>query len=63
VQDVFTTIAKDARFHASWKQTHVLTPPILQSLHQWVNIVLLVDDVCTLAYVVIANLIWIDLVL
>lgn len=57
VQDVFATIAKDARFHVSQKQTRVLTPPSLQSLHHQINFVLLVDDVHRLAYVVIANLI------
>jgi hypothetical protein len=31
VQDVFVAIAKDAGFHVSQKQTHVLSLPTLQS--------------------------------
>jgi hypothetical protein len=63
VWDVFVATAKYARFHVSQKQTCVLLPFALQSSHHQVNIVLLVDDVHTLAYVVITNPIWIDLVL
>jgi hypothetical protein len=55
VRDVFVTIAKDARFHVSRKQSHVLTPLALQSSHHQVNIVLLVDNVHTLTNVVITN--------
>jgi hypothetical protein len=55
VRNVFATIAKDVKFHVSQNQTHVIMPLALQSSHHQVEIVLLVDNVYTLAYVVIAN--------
>jgi hypothetical protein len=55
VRDVFVTIAKDVRFHVSRKQSPILMPHALQSSHYQVNIVLLIDDVHTLANVVITN--------
>jgi hypothetical protein len=58
----FVIITKDAKFYVSWKQTHVLPPPTLQSSCRQINIVLLVDGVHTLANVVITYPIWIDLV-
>jgi hypothetical protein len=63
VWNAFVAIAKDVRFHILRKQTHVLLPLALQSLHCWVNIVLSVNGVCTLLYIVIANPIQVDLVL
>jgi hypothetical protein len=55
-------IARDAKFNVSWKQTHVLPPPTLQSSCHWIDIVLLIDGIHTLANVVITDPIWIDLV-
>ncbi len=33
VWDVFMATTKDARFHVSWEQTHILPPLALKSLH------------------------------
>jgi hypothetical protein len=63
VQNVFAAIAKNAGFHVSQKQTHVLPLPTLQFLCRQIEIVLLVDGVCTLVDIVIVDPIQIDLVL
>jgi hypothetical protein len=33
VQNIFVTIAKDAKFHVSQKQTHVLPPLAMKGSH------------------------------
>jgi hypothetical protein len=58
--DAFEAIVENMRIHDLWEQTHVLPP--LQPLHLRIDIVLLVDGVCMLVDVVIANPIWVDLV-
>jgi hypothetical protein len=63
VRNVFVAIAKNVRFHVSQKQTHVLLPPILNFLCCRIEIVILIDGVCTLVGVVIVNPTQIDLVL
>jgi hypothetical protein len=63
VQNTFMTIVKDVRFQVSWKQTHVLLPPTLQSSCFRIDIVLSIDGVHTLVDVVIVDPIWVDLVL
>ncbi len=55
VQNVFTTITRDVGFHVSQEQIHILPPLTLQFLHHLVDIVFLVNAVCTLADVVITN--------
>jgi hypothetical protein len=45
------------------KHIHVLSPFALQSLHHWVDIVLSIDGVHTLANIIIINPTWVDLVL
>ncbi len=40
VRNVFMVIVKDAGFHVSQEQTHVLSPLALQSSHHQINIVL-----------------------
>jgi hypothetical protein len=62
VQNVFVSIARNMRFHVSCDQTHVLSPPFLQSSHEQVDILLSIDGICTLAYVVIVNPTRVDLV-
>ncbi len=63
VWDVFVTIVRNVGFHVLREQIHVFSPFTLQFLHRWVDIVLLVNGVYTLAKIVIANPIQIDLVL
>jgi hypothetical protein len=63
VRNVFVAITKNAGFHVSQEQTHVLLPPTLQFSCRWIEIVLLVDGVHTLVDVVIVDPIQIDLVL
>jgi hypothetical protein len=55
VQNVFTTITRDVGFHVSQEQIHILPPLTLQFLHHLVDIVFLVNAVCTLADVLITN--------
>jgi len=55
VWDLFASIARDARFHFLWLQTHVLSLPFLQFSCWQVDIVLLVDGTCTLADVIIVD--------
>jgi hypothetical protein len=63
VQNVFAAIAKNAGFHVSQEQTHVLLLPTVQFSCRLIEIVLLVDGVHTLVDVVIFNPTQIDLVL
>jgi hypothetical protein len=48
VWNVFMAIVKDVGFHVSWEQTHILPPLALKSLHNWINIVLLINIIHTL---------------
>jgi hypothetical protein len=61
-RDVFVAIMKDVKFHVLWEQTHILPPLALKYLHNWVNIVLLIDIVRTLVDVVITDPTRVDLV-
>jgi hypothetical protein len=62
VQNAFVSIAKDMGFHVSHEQTHVLPPPSLQSFCEWVDIMLSIDGIHTLANVVIVDPTTVDLV-
>jgi hypothetical protein len=63
VQDGFASIVKDVGFHVLQEQIHIFSLSSLQSFpRRWTNIVLLVDDIWTLADVVIVNLIRANLV-
>jgi hypothetical protein len=62
VQDAFASIVKDARSHVSHEQTHVFPPPSFQSIYWSVDILLLVDSICTLVDMIITNPTWVDLV-
>jgi hypothetical protein len=55
VWDAFVSITRDVRFLVLCEHTHVFLLPTFFS-HQWVNSVVLVDGVQTLADVVITNL-------
>ncbi len=55
-------LQKNARFHVSWKYTHVFPPPTLKSSCQQIKIVLSIDGVYKLVNVIITNPTWIDLV-
>jgi hypothetical protein len=55
VKNAFTSIARDVGFHVLHDQTHVLLSPFLQSSCWWVNIMLLIEDIHTLADVIIAK--------
>jgi hypothetical protein len=46
---------KDVRFHVLWEQTHIFFPSSLQFFCWWVDIVLSIDGIRTLANVVIAD--------
>jgi hypothetical protein len=61
VCNTFVAIAWDVNFHMGRKQLHALPSTMINSFHRRVNIVLTKDDICTLANVVIANPMWIDL--
>jgi hypothetical protein len=45
MQHVFASIVRDARFHILCEPTHILPPHTFWSMHQWVNIMVLVNDV------------------
>jgi hypothetical protein len=62
VLNSFVSIGIDMGFHVSHDQAHVLSPPSLQSSCEQVNIMLLIDGICTLANVVIINPTQVDLV-
>jgi hypothetical protein len=53
LHDVFATIVKNARFHVSQEQTHVLPPLTLQFSHCQVDVLLLINGVSKLADIVI----------
>jgi hypothetical protein len=53
---------KDVEFHVLREQTHVLLLSSLQYFCSFVNIVLLVDNICTLANVIIVDPTQADLV-
>jgi len=61
VWDVLVAIVKNAKFHILRNQTHVISPLTLQVSHCRVDIVLLINGLCTLANVIIADpfkLVW-----
>ncbi len=62
IRDAFMSIVRDVRFHILQEQTHILRPPSFQFFYQWINIVLLIDSIHTLANVVIVDHIRTDLV-
>jgi hypothetical protein len=62
VRDAFASIVRNARFHVLWEQTHILPLPFFQSSRQRINIILLVDGICILVDVIIADPIQADLV-
>jgi len=51
------------KFHVMCEQTHILSSFIFQYSHQQVDIVLLVDNICTLVDVVIVDFNPLDIVL
>jgi hypothetical protein len=53
---------RNVKFHVLQKQTHVLPPPTLQSSHQRIDVVLIVNSVYMFADVVIVNPTRVDLV-
>jgi len=55
LHDAFGTIVKNAKFHVSQEQNHVLPPLALQFLHCQVDIMLSINGVHMLANVVIAD--------
>ncbi len=55
LHDALVAIVRDARFHVSQKQTHVLPTPTLQFLCCQVDIVVSIDGVCMLRDVVSAD--------
>jgi hypothetical protein len=61
IQDIFASIAQNVSFHVGWKQSHVLPLIMFNFSHQQINVVLIKNGVCTLANVVIANIMHVDL--
>jgi hypothetical protein len=55
IQNIFSSIAKDAWFHILQKQTHILPSPSPQSFHKQVNIVLSIKGIRTLVGIIITN--------
>ncbi len=55
IQNAFASIVKNARFHVSCEQTHVLPPPSLQFSCRQVDIVLSTNGIHTLVDVVIVD--------
>jgi len=55
VRDAFSYVMKHAWFHVFWEQTHIFLPSSFQSFHWWVNIILSIDGICTLADVIIVD--------
>ncbi len=62
VHNTFASIARGAWFHLLWGQTQIFLPSFFQFSCRWVNIVLLVDGIHTLAHVVIVDPTWTNLV-
>jgi hypothetical protein len=62
VQYVFVAIVKIVGFHVSQEQTHVLFIPCPSFFVPWVDIVLLIDGVYTLAAIIITNRIRVDFI-
>jgi hypothetical protein len=52
----FASVARDARFHVLQEQTHILLLPFSWFSYKWVDIVLSIDGIHTLADVIIVNL-------
>jgi hypothetical protein len=52
----FAYVARDARFHVLQEQIHILMLPFSRFSYKWVDIVLFVDGIHTLADVIIVNL-------
>jgi hypothetical protein len=48
------------KFHVLQEHINIFSPSLLETFHRWVDIVLSVDDICTLIDVVIINPIRID---
>jgi hypothetical protein len=61
IHDIFFIIAWDVGFYVGWKQLHALFSTTFNFSHWQINIVLTKDGICTLADIVIANPIWVDL--
>jgi hypothetical protein len=61
VRDTFATIVHDVGCHMGWKQLHVLSSTMLNSFCPQVDIVLINAGIHTLANVVIADLMHVDL--
>ncbi len=55
VRDAFAYIMKHVGFHVFWEQTHIFLPFSFQSFHWWVNIILSIDGIRTLADVIIVD--------
>jgi len=53
---------RDIGFHVLWKQVHILSSLFSQFFCWWVDIVLLIDSICTLVDVIIVNFTWANLV-
>ncbi len=61
IHNIFATIMQDVSFHVERKQLRVHPSTTFNSFHQWVDIVLIKDDIRTLADIVITNPTRVDL--
>jgi hypothetical protein len=55
IRDAFAYSVREVKFHVSHEQTDVVSLLAFQKICQWVDIMLLVDDICTLINVFITN--------
>jgi hypothetical protein len=55
VRDTFAFISRGARFHVLHEQTHVLLSLTFQSIRRWVDIMVPMDGVWTLANIIISD--------
>jgi hypothetical protein len=63
VQDSIASIIRDVGFHVLCKQIHVFLAPFLQSNWWRMDIMFPIDDICTLANIIIVDPICANLVL
>jgi hypothetical protein len=61
IHDTFVAITWNDGFHLWWKQLHALPLTTFNSYCQWVDIVLIKDDICTLVDIIIIDPTWVDL--
>jgi len=61
IHNTFVPIVQDVGLYVGHEQVHALLSTMLDSSCWWINIVLTKDGICTLANIVIANAMFVDL--